>query len=116
MEALFSGTYPDTMINNITDVRLPKFTEEESKLLKGSYDFFGLNYYVSQYATTAPVINVVSSLTDSMVLEQPDDLDGIPIGVKSGLDWIYSPESAIGDLGLPFSLRMAGSAKFEFGA
>ncbi|GJV73772.1 beta-glucosidase 24-like protein [Tanacetum coccineum] len=90
MEPLFSGTYPNTMINNIKDGRLPKLTEEESKLLKGSYDFVGLNYYVSQYATTTPVTNVVSSLTDSMVLEQPDDLDGIPIGVKSGLDWIYS--------------------------
>ncbi|GJX40049.1 beta-glucosidase 24-like protein [Tanacetum coccineum] len=71
MEPWFSGTYPDTMINNITDGRLPKLTEEESKLLKGSYDFVGLNYYVSQYATTTPVTNVVSSLTDSMVLEQP---------------------------------------------
>ncbi|PWA94662.1 beta-glucosidase [Artemisia annua] len=71
MEPLFSGKYPNTMIDNILDGRLPKFTEEESNLLKGSYDFLGLNYYVSQYATTAPVTKVVSSLIDSKVLEQP---------------------------------------------
>lgn len=70
MEPVFRGKYPDSMIENVTD-RLPKFTEEQSKLLTGSYDFLGLNYYVTQYATTAPATNVVSQLTDSKVLEQP---------------------------------------------
>nr|XP_043635467.1 beta-glucosidase 13-like [Erigeron canadensis] len=90
MKPLFSGKYPDSMIENVTDGRLPKFTKEQSKLLKGSYDFLGLNYYVSQYATTAPPTNVVSNLTDSKVLEQPDDLNGMPIGIQGGLDWLYS--------------------------
>ena len=34
--------------------RLPKFTPQESDLVKGSLDFLGLNYYVTQYATDAP--------------------------------------------------------------
>ncbi|KAL8259682.1 hypothetical protein R6Q59_027635 [Mikania micrantha] len=71
MEPLFSGKYPNTMIQNVTNNRLPKFTNDQSKLLMGSYDFLGLNYYVSQYATTAPATNVVSLLTDNKVLEQP---------------------------------------------
>lgn len=29
--------------------RLPKFTEDEKMLLKGSYDFLGLNHYTSRY-------------------------------------------------------------------
>ncbi|PWA72393.1 beta-glucosidase [Artemisia annua] len=90
MEPLVSGKYPDTMIKNVTNGRLPKFTKEESKLLIGSYDFLGLNYYVTQYATTAPPTNVVSHVTDSKVLEKPDDLNGIPIGIQGGLDWLYS--------------------------
>lgn len=71
MEPLVSGKYPDTMIKNVTNGRLPKFTKEQSKLLIGSYDFIGLNYYVTQYATTAPPTNVVSHVTDSKVLEKP---------------------------------------------
>ncbi|XP_076899647.1 strictosidine-O-beta-D-glucosidase-like [Bidens hawaiensis] len=90
MEPLVSGKYPKTMIENVTDDRLPKFTNEQSKLLIGSYDFLGLNYYVSQYATTLPPTNIVSMLTDSKVLEQPDNLNGIPIGIQAGLDWLYS--------------------------
>ncbi|XP_071733227.1 strictosidine-O-beta-D-glucosidase-like [Rutidosis leptorrhynchoides] len=89
MEPLFSGKYPDTMIENVTNGRLPKFTKAQSMLVKGSYDFLGLNYYVSQYATTAAPTNVVSNLTDSKVLEQPDDLNGVPIGIQ-GVDWLYS--------------------------
>ncbi|KAK1427311.1 hypothetical protein QVD17_15994 [Tagetes erecta] len=90
MEPLYSGKYPNSMIKNVTDDRLPKFTKQQSKLVKGSYDFLGLNYYVSQYATTAPPTNIVSLQTDCKVLEQPDNLNGIPIGIKSGLDWLYS--------------------------
>lgn len=29
--------------------RLPKFTEEEKMMLKGSADFLGLNYYTAAY-------------------------------------------------------------------
>ena len=29
---------------------LPDFTEEEKDLVKGSFDFIGINYYTSRYA------------------------------------------------------------------
>mmetsp|Transcript_10273 Transcript_10273/g.13484 ORF Transcript_10273/g.13484 Transcript_10273/m.13484 type:complete len:505 (-) Transcript_10273:99-1613(-) len=44
-----SGDYPDCMKKTCGD-RLPRFTEEESRLLKGSSDFFGLNHYSTHYA------------------------------------------------------------------
>jgi beta-glucosidase/6-phospho-beta-glucosidase/beta-galactosidase len=30
--------------------RLPTFTATQSKMLKGSYDFLGVNYYIAKYA------------------------------------------------------------------
>jgi len=40
--------------------RLPKFTEAQSKLLKGSIDFLGINYYTTNYAETAVSANGVN--------------------------------------------------------
>ncbi|XP_022960671.1 beta-glucosidase 24-like [Cucurbita moschata] len=43
------GNYPETMISRVKE-RLPHFTEEQRILIKGSYDFLGVNYYTSNYA------------------------------------------------------------------
>lgn len=37
------------MRDNINHNRLPKFTDDEKDLLKGSFDFLGVNYYTSKY-------------------------------------------------------------------
>uniref|UniRef100_A0A2N9F884 Beta-glucosidase n=1 Tax=Fagus sylvatica TaxID=28930 RepID=A0A2N9F884_FAGSY len=53
------GDYPESMkvvVNN----RLPKFTDAQSKLLKGSIDFLSVNYYTSNYAESAPLANGVN--------------------------------------------------------
>jgi beta-glucosidase len=55
------------MITNVGD-RLPKFTEKEEKLVKGSYDFLGINYYTANYAANDPTKPTTDSyLTDSHV-------------------------------------------------
>jgi beta-glucosidase len=38
--------------------RLPKFTKEESEIIKGSYDFLGVNYYSTYYAQSIPQTNI----------------------------------------------------------
>ena len=53
MDPLTNGDYPHSMRYLVKD-RLPKFTKEQSKLVKGSFDFIGLNYYTTYYATYAP--------------------------------------------------------------
>ncbi|KAJ4871152.1 Myrosinase 1 [Raphanus sativus] len=53
MEPLTKGRYPDIM-RQIVGSRLPNFTEEEAALVARSYDFLGLNYYVTQYAQPKP--------------------------------------------------------------
>ncbi|KAL7617716.1 hypothetical protein Lser_V15G00684 [Lactuca serriola] len=90
MNPIFNGKYPQSMIDNVTDGRLPEFTDKQIELLTGSFDFLGLNYYTAQYATTAAPTDVVSYLTDSKVHQQPDDLNGVPIGPQGGVYWFYS--------------------------
>jgi len=50
MDPLTSGKYPEIMREKVGE-RLPEFTEEESKLLAGSFDFLGLNYYTTNYVS-----------------------------------------------------------------
>jgi beta-glucosidase/6-phospho-beta-glucosidase/beta-galactosidase len=63
------GDYPAIMKEVLKD-RLPTFSAEESKLLKGSTDFFGLNHYSSSYAAhptaTRVLVNAVSEYVEMM--------------------------------------------------
>lgn len=55
MEPLHSGTYPAVMVSHV-GARLPKFSRSESLMVKGSFDFIGLNYYTANYAADAPCL------------------------------------------------------------
>mmetsp|Transcript_37798 Transcript_37798/g.33836 ORF Transcript_37798/g.33836 Transcript_37798/m.33836 type:complete len:88 (+) Transcript_37798:113-376(+) len=48
-DPLVFGKYPDVMVEFAGD-RLPKFTPEESEMLKGSWDYIGMNHYSTVYA------------------------------------------------------------------
>lgn len=48
-DAIWKGDYPESMRKAVGG-RLPRFSEEEKSLLKGSSDFFGLNHYSTQYS------------------------------------------------------------------
>ena len=67
MNPLTYGDYAYSM-RTIVGPRLPKFTPEQSMLVKGSFDFLGLNYYTANYAANVPVANTVnvSYSTDSL--------------------------------------------------
>ncbi|KAM0939864.1 putative glycosidase [Dioscorea sansibarensis] len=54
MEPLVHGDYPFIMKALVRD-RLPPFTKEESKMVKGSYDFIGINYYTARFASNVPI-------------------------------------------------------------
>jgi beta-glucosidase len=49
MDPLTKGDYPLSM-KTLVGNRLPKFTKEQAKAVKGSFDFIGLNYYSARYA------------------------------------------------------------------
>ncbi|KAI9196986.1 hypothetical protein LWI28_028772 [Acer negundo] len=62
------GNYPKIMRSLVGD-RLPKFTKAQSEMLRGSFDFLGVNYYTTNYAQhslTVPKFNKSYS-TDSRV-------------------------------------------------
>ncbi len=44
-----TGDYPAIMRSRVGE-RLPTFTAEESEMIRGSSDFFGLNWYVCAYS------------------------------------------------------------------
>jgi len=69
MDPLTLGDYPNSM-RFLVGSRLPKFSMYQSKLVKGSFDFIGLNYYTSYYVTNAPELSEVkpSYITDSLVI------------------------------------------------
>ncbi|TQD91665.1 hypothetical protein C1H46_022729 [Malus baccata] len=80
MEPLTSGQYPHSM-QVLVKERLPKFTEEESKLIKGSFDFVGMNYYTTHHSRDQPHNNSAnpSFLTDARVFVSTE-LNGVPLG------------------------------------
>ena len=86
------GKYPDEMTDLVTNNRLPKFNATTSELLRGSFDFLGLNYYNSFYAqwTGEPGDNY---LTDSRVKLSPYNATGHLIGPFTAHPWlnVYPP-------------------------
>ncbi|KAI8526285.1 hypothetical protein RHMOL_Rhmol13G0296600 [Rhododendron molle] len=100
MDPLTTGDYPYSM-QSLVGNRLPKFTDEQSKMLNGSFDFLGLNYYSASYAAHAadqPSNRVnVTYTTDSQV-SLTADRNGVAIGEKGASDWLYVYPRGLWDL------------------
>ncbi|EXJ63725.1 beta-glucosidase [Cladophialophora yegresii CBS 114405] len=47
-DPVYFGHYPESMVKQLGD-RLPRFTADESELVKGSNDFYGMNHYCANY-------------------------------------------------------------------
>ncbi|TXG67717.1 hypothetical protein EZV62_008992 [Acer yangbiense] len=75
--------------------RLPKFTPKEKKLVKGSVDFMGLNYYTAIFAKSIPVdfhASPVSSTADvfiNLTAERNGVLIGPPMGGSETSYYLY---------------------------
>ncbi|KAF3958079.1 hypothetical protein CMV_016971 [Castanea mollissima] len=98
VDPLTNGDYPHSMRSLVGD-RLPIFTKEQSKLVKGSFDFLGLNYYTANYAADSDHSKAEnkSYLTDSQT-NTSTERNGIPIGPKAASDWLYVYPRGIRDI------------------
>ncbi|KAK3042328.1 hypothetical protein RJ639_002374 [Escallonia herrerae] len=91
IEPLLFGDYPSIMRSRVGS-RLPRFSEAESALLKGTLDFVGVNHYTTWYAwdNSTNIIHVLfnDSLADSGAITLPFR-DGKAIGDRANSIWLY---------------------------
>ncbi|KAE8037054.1 hypothetical protein FH972_009679 [Carpinus fangiana] len=89
MDPLTHGYYPHSM-QSLVGNRLPKFSQKQSKLVKGSFDFIGINYYTANYAANAPHHNSgnASWSTDSWA-NLSTQRNGILIGAPAASGWLH---------------------------
>ncbi|PRQ54454.1 putative glycosidase [Rosa chinensis] len=90
-DPIFHGDYPKVM-RSLVGNRLPKFTEAESKQIKGSLDFLGFNYYTTYYTVDEPASsNSVnhSWSVDRQIAASTTDRNGALIGAATDLDWLF---------------------------
>ncbi|AES86837.2 putative beta-glucosidase [Medicago truncatula] len=108
IQPLTTGEYPANMVSFVKD--LPKFTEEQSKSLIGSYDFIGINYYTTMYAANATEALILKTKSKSggaagvnsvfksfNVVLTDENHDGTPVGPRAAT-WLYVCPKGIQDL------------------
>ncbi|RMZ87165.1 hypothetical protein DV736_g5612, partial [Chaetothyriales sp. CBS 134916] len=88
-DPIYFGHYPQSMTDQLGD-RLPTFTPEESALVKGSNDFYGMNHYTANYIKHKPITTIAPALNDySGNLEiLQHDKTGIAIGPETQSSWL----------------------------
>jgi beta-glucosidase/6-phospho-beta-glucosidase/beta-galactosidase len=57
LDPIIYGRYPYSMLEIVKD-RLPVFSDEESRMVKGSIDYVGINQYTSYYMKDAGMWNL----------------------------------------------------------
>ncbi|KAH7836349.1 hypothetical protein Vadar_000210 [Vaccinium darrowii] len=90
MDPITKGDYPSIM-RSLVGNRLPKFSPKQAEMLKGSFDFLGLNYYTTTYAANELLFTISlnkSYDSDPQVLLTALK-NGVPIGPQPGSSWLY---------------------------
>lgn len=82
------GQYPAEMRNLITGNRLPEFNSSSSALLKGSFDFLGLNYYGSFYLKYTGIVGSNYG-DDGRYQILGVNATGHQIGPQAEASWLY---------------------------
>ncbi|XP_044744461.1 myrosinase 1-like [Coccinella septempunctata] len=90
---ILSGNYPPLMIEKIGELsrregfpksRLPEFTQDEIKIINGSFDFLGLNHYTTVLCSYGGNYPVPSHRNDLGTIDSID-----PSWKPSAADWLW---------------------------
>ncbi|KAK2973382.1 hypothetical protein RJ640_024865 [Escallonia rubra] len=116
MGPLAKGKYPDSMIERVGD-RLPRFAKEEIEVVKGSYDFIGINYYTGEYVTIRGMGRIWVEWQGPMFCFYPVGLQKLLSYVKTEYDnpIIYVTENGYDELDtkLPMPERRLDNGRIE---
>ncbi|KAK1266614.1 Beta-glucosidase 12 [Acorus gramineus] len=89
MDPITRGDYPLSM-KSLVGLRLPKFTPKQSTMLKGSFDFIGLNYYTTNYVTAIPIsANLPISYDTDSRANISGVFNGKQIGPRAASPWLF---------------------------
>lgn len=93
-----SGDYPRVMrewLNQRNNFLLPYFTEDEKKLIQGSFDFLALSHYTTilvDWEKEDPIkyndYLEVQEMTDITWLNSPSQVAVVPWGLRKVLNWL----------------------------
>ncbi|KAL6844779.1 hypothetical protein ACP4OV_025438 [Aristida adscensionis] len=104
-DPIVHGDYPGTM-RGFLGVRLPRFTAEQVALVKGSYDFIGVNYYTTYYAISIPPPNgLEQSYSGDIRANTTGFRNGKPIGPQEFTPIFFNYPAGLRELLLYTSRR-----------
>ncbi|GMI78863.1 beta glucosidase 42 [Hibiscus trionum] len=86
---LYYGDYPTVMLEKLGD-RLPKFSQEEKKLLFNALDFLGLNHYTSKFISHATSSSEECYYYKAQEMERIVEWEGgEKIGEQAASEWLF---------------------------
>ncbi|PUZ73249.1 hypothetical protein GQ55_2G458900 [Panicum hallii var. hallii] len=89
LDPIINGQYPYSMQGIVKD-RLPSFSDEESRMVKGSIDYVGINHYTSYYMKDPGTWNLMPvSYQDDWHVGFVYERNGVPIGTHANSYWLY---------------------------
>ncbi|KAL0394223.1 UNVERIFIED_CONTAM: Oleuropein beta-glucosidase [Sesamum latifolium] len=90
LEPVLTGQYPKSMRDYVPSGNLAAFSDGEAKMLKGSIDFLGLNYYTAFYAANNPNPSHKQGYKEDQRLDlsYTDPLEKL-IGPQAGSEWLH---------------------------
>ncbi|CAL5192723.1 unnamed protein product [Lathyrus oleraceus] len=87
LDPVFHGDYPKIM-KELVGNRLPEFTKKEKRMLKGSTNFIGINYYTSHFARHEPnITKIMADNYDALAVSEASDAEGKILGFKDQYGW-----------------------------
>ncbi|CAJ2639071.1 beta-glucosidase 42 [Trifolium pratense] len=89
LHPLYYGEYPEVMRERVGD-KLPKFSEEDKKILLNSLDFIGLNHYTTRLISHVTECTGENHYYNVQQMERIVEWEGGQlIGEKAASEWLY---------------------------